>query len=113
VTFMSGKCLPTKGRAMASITIISGGLGAGKTTLSSALARAAPAGLHLITDLFYTLDGGGKKAQKPIAGVRARPECMLIPHETRYGIEDTLIISRPGELALCSKNDGGLAGAAV
>ena len=39
---------------MASITIISGGLGAGKTTLSSALAHAAPAGLHLITDVFYT-----------------------------------------------------------
>ena len=38
---------------MASITIISGCPGTGKTTLSRALARAAPAGLHLITDTFY------------------------------------------------------------
>jgi cytidylate kinase len=38
---------------MASITIISGGLGTGKTTLSRALAYATPAGLHLITDTFY------------------------------------------------------------
>jgi cytidylate kinase len=38
---------------MASITIISGCLGTGKTTLSRALAQAEPAGLHLITDTFY------------------------------------------------------------
>jgi len=38
---------------MASITIISGGLGTGKTTLSKALAQAEPAGLHFVTDTFY------------------------------------------------------------
>jgi len=38
---------------MASITIISGCLGTGKTTLSKALAHAQPAGLHLLTDTFY------------------------------------------------------------
>jgi cytidylate kinase len=38
---------------MASITIISGGLGTGKTTLSMALAQAEPAGLHFVTDTFY------------------------------------------------------------
>jgi len=38
---------------MASIMIISGCLGTGKTTLSKALAHAAPAGLHLVTDTFY------------------------------------------------------------
>ena len=65
---MPGKRLPKKGHATASITIISRGLGASKTTLSSALVHAAPAGFHLIIDVFYTLDEGGKKAQKPIAG---------------------------------------------
>jgi cytidylate kinase len=38
---------------MASLTIISGGLGTGKTTLCRALAEAAPTGLHLVTDTFY------------------------------------------------------------
>jgi cytidylate kinase len=38
---------------MASITIISGCPGTGKTTLSRALAQAEPAGLHFITDTFY------------------------------------------------------------
>jgi cytidylate kinase len=38
---------------MASITIVSGCLGTGKTTLSKALAHAEPAGLHLVTDTFY------------------------------------------------------------
>lgn len=38
---------------MASITIVSGGLGTGKTTLSKALAQATPAGLHFIADTFY------------------------------------------------------------
>jgi cytidylate kinase len=38
---------------MASITIISGCLGTGKTTLSRALAQAEPAGLHFVTDTFY------------------------------------------------------------
>lgn len=38
---------------MASITIVSGCLGTGKTTLARALAHAEPAGLHLVTDLFY------------------------------------------------------------
>lgn len=38
---------------MASITIVSGCLGTGKTTLSKALAQAEPAGLHLVTDTFY------------------------------------------------------------
>jgi cytidylate kinase len=38
---------------MASITIISGCLGTGKTTLSKALAHAEPVGLHLVTDTFY------------------------------------------------------------
>lgn len=38
---------------MASITIISGGLGTGKTTLAKTLAHAEPAGLHLLTDTFY------------------------------------------------------------
>jgi cytidylate kinase len=38
---------------MASITIISGCPGTGKTTLSRALAQAEPAGLHLISDTFY------------------------------------------------------------
>jgi cytidylate kinase len=38
---------------MASITIISGCPGTGKTTLSRALAQAEPAGLHLLTDTFY------------------------------------------------------------
>jgi cytidylate kinase len=42
-----------EGLFMASITIISGCPGTGKTTLSRALACAAPAGLHLITDTFY------------------------------------------------------------
>lgn len=38
---------------MASITIVSGCLGTGKTTLSKALAYAEPAGLHLVSDTFY------------------------------------------------------------
>jgi cytidylate kinase len=38
---------------MASITIISGCPGTGKTTLSKALADAAATGLHLVTDTFY------------------------------------------------------------
>jgi cytidylate kinase len=38
---------------MASITIISGCPGTGKTTLSRALADAEGAGLHLVTDTFY------------------------------------------------------------
>jgi cytidylate kinase len=38
---------------MASITIISGCLGTGKTTLAKALADAEPAGLHFVTDTFY------------------------------------------------------------
>ena len=38
---------------MASITIISGCLGTGKTVLSKALARAEPTGLHFVTDTFY------------------------------------------------------------
>jgi cytidylate kinase len=42
-----------QGLTMASIMIISGCLGTGKTTLSRALAQAAPAGLHLVSDTFY------------------------------------------------------------
>jgi cytidylate kinase len=38
---------------MASIMIVSGCPGTGKTTLSKALAQAEPAGLHLVTDTFY------------------------------------------------------------
>jgi cytidylate kinase len=38
---------------MASITIISGCPGTGKTTLSRALAEAEAAGLHFVTDTFY------------------------------------------------------------
>jgi cytidylate kinase len=38
---------------VASITIVSGGLGTGKTTLSRALAQAEPAGLHLVADTFF------------------------------------------------------------
>lgn len=38
---------------MASITIISGCLGTGKTTLCKALAQDAPAGVHLVSDTFY------------------------------------------------------------
>jgi cytidylate kinase len=38
---------------MTAITIISGCLGTGKTTLAQALAHAEPAGLHLVTDTFY------------------------------------------------------------
>jgi cytidylate kinase len=38
---------------MASITIVSGGLGTGKTTLSRALAQAEAAGLHLVADTFF------------------------------------------------------------
>lgn len=38
---------------MPSIMIISGCPGTGKTTLSRALAQAAPTGLHLVTDTFY------------------------------------------------------------
>jgi cytidylate kinase len=42
-----------QGLTMASMTIISGGLGTGKTALSRALAQAESAGLHLLTDTFY------------------------------------------------------------
>jgi cytidylate kinase len=42
-----------QGLTMAAITIVSGCLGTGKTTLSSALAHAEPAGLHCFTDTFY------------------------------------------------------------
>jgi cytidylate kinase len=40
---------------MAAITIVSGGLGTGKTTLCKALAQAEPTGLrlHFVTDTFY------------------------------------------------------------
>jgi cytidylate kinase len=38
---------------MASITIVSGGLGTGKTTLSRALAQTEAAGLHLVADTFF------------------------------------------------------------
>src|SRR5215831_1321309 len=38
---------------MASITIVSGDLGTGKTTLSKALAHAEPTGLHLVADTFF------------------------------------------------------------
>jgi cytidylate kinase len=38
---------------MASITVVSGGLGTGKTTLSKALAHAESAGLHLVADTFF------------------------------------------------------------
>lgn len=38
---------------MASILIVSGSPGSGKTTLSAALANAAPRGLHLASDSFY------------------------------------------------------------
>lgn len=39
---------------MASITIVSGAPGTGKTTLARALAAADPQGLHLASDCFYT-----------------------------------------------------------
>jgi cytidylate kinase len=38
---------------MSSIVIVSGCPGSGKTTLSKALARSGPQGLHLVTDVFY------------------------------------------------------------
>ena len=38
---------------MSSIVIVSGGPGSGKTTLSEALARSRPPGLHLLSDVFY------------------------------------------------------------
>ena len=38
---------------MASITVVSGCLGTGKTTLCRVLAYAEPAGLHFATDTFY------------------------------------------------------------
>jgi predicted kinase len=38
---------------MAPISIVSGCPGSGKTTLSHALARAVPNGLHLVSDRFY------------------------------------------------------------
>jgi cytidylate kinase len=38
---------------LASITIVSGCPGSGKTTLSSALADTLPNGLHILSDLFY------------------------------------------------------------
>lgn len=38
---------------MPSLTIVSGCPGSGKTTLSAALARTLPQGLHIPTDLFY------------------------------------------------------------
>lgn len=38
---------------MASILIVSGCPGSGKTTLARSLARSAPRGLHLLSDLFY------------------------------------------------------------
>ena len=42
-----------QGPTRASIAIISGCPGTGKTTLSKALAHAEQAGLHLVTDTFY------------------------------------------------------------
>jgi predicted kinase len=38
---------------MSSIVIVSGCPGSGKTTLSKALARSGPQGLHLLSDVFY------------------------------------------------------------
>jgi len=38
---------------MSSIVIVSGCPGSGKTTLSKALARSGPHGLHLLSDVFY------------------------------------------------------------
>ena len=38
---------------MASIVIVSGCPGSGKTTLSHALARSQPSGVHIVSDVFY------------------------------------------------------------
>ena len=42
---------------MATLTIVSGSPGAGKTTLCSRLAKTAPNGLHIPSDLFYSFPG--------------------------------------------------------
>lgn len=42
---------------MASLTIVSGWPGAGKSTLCSRLAKSAPHGLHLPSDVFYSFPG--------------------------------------------------------
>jgi thymidylate kinase len=42
---------------VAILTIVSGSPGAGKTTLSSRLAKSGPRGLHIPSDVFYSFPG--------------------------------------------------------
>ena len=51
--------------------------------------------------------------QKPIAGTRARPECILIPHESRYSICGYANRTQAGGTRATLKNYGGLVRAAV
>ena len=50
---------------MAPISIVSGCPGSGKTTLSHALARAVPNGLHLVSDRFYEFPAGPIDPTRP------------------------------------------------
>ena len=60
---------------MTSITIISGGLGTGKTILSKTLAHAEPAGLHFVTDTMHdALTELGEYEQHVIETTERSPE---------------------------------------
>jgi predicted kinase len=60
---------------MASLLIVSGAPGTGKTTLAAALAAAAPRGLHLRSDVFYGFPAHPIDPATP--GAHAQNRCVI------------------------------------
>ncbi len=61
---------------MASLTIVSGSPGAGKTTLSSRLAKNAADGLHIPSDVFYSFPAHPINPTRPES--RAQNEAIIL-----------------------------------
>jgi len=77
---------------MAILTIVSGSPGSGKTTLCSRLAKTAPHGLHLPSDLFYAFPGNPINPTRPesrtqnTAIIRALGACSAVFLASGYDV---------------------------